>query len=615
METLLQRRLGLVHVFCIASGAMISSGLFILPGMAYARVGPAVIVCYFLAGLLSLPGMLSIAEMATAVPKAGADCYTVIRSMGPGVGTVAGLLSWFSLAMKSAFALIGMSVFTVAVVNLDIHFIAVVCCLVFLGINILGVKEAGITQVLLAAALFSIMLIYIALGLPHVSIGRFEPFAPRGLRALFSVTGYVFISYAGLLKIASVAEEIRNPSRNIPLGMGVSLLVVSVFYAFMVCVTVGVLEPADLSGSLTPISDGAARFMGRPGQVALSIAAVLAFLTTANAGIMTAARSVVPLSRDRLFPQVFGNVSSRFGTPHNALLLTGGFIILSLFLKLDLLVEAASVVLILTNVLACLSLIILRESGLQNYRPRFRAPLYPWLQIAGLIAFAFVLLEMGEDAFLITALLVLAGFCVYWFYGRKRVRLESALLHLIERITDRRLVTGMLEEELKNVIRERDEIAADRFDALVEQCPILDLEGPVRLSEFMKLAAKKLSETTAVPADVLQEALASRERESSTVLNAGLAIPHVAIEGEGVFEILLARSRQGISFSERASHIHAVFVLVGTRDERNFHLRALAAVAQIVRDPEFMHRWMRARNEQALRDVVLLGERGRVGPV
>lgn len=607
----LQRRLSLLHVFCIASGAMISSGLFILPGMAYAKVGPAVVVCYFLAGLLSLPGMLSIAEMSTALPKAGADCYAVIRSMGPGVGTVAGLLSWFSLSMKSGFALIGVSVFAAALVDLDVHLIAVLCCLVFLTINVLGIKEAGIVQVVMAAGLFAIMLMYIAAGLPNIAIGRFETFTPRGLRAVFSVSGYVFISYGGLLKIASVAEEIRNPSRNIPLGMILSLLVVSLFYTFMVCVTVGVLEPARLSGSLTPISDGAETFMGHPGRVALSVAAIIAFLTTANAGIMTAARSLVPLSRDRLFPQVFGKISARFGTPHNALLLTGGFIILSLFLKLDLLVEAASVVLILTNLLACLSVIILRESELQNYRPRFRAPLYPWLQIAGMFGFGFVVLEMGEEAFVITALLVIAGSCVYWFYGRKRVRMESALLHLVERITDRRLVTGMLEEELKSVIRERDEIAEDRFDRIIESCPILDLDGAVTRDEFFKLVADQLSKRTQIPAASLAATLEAREDESSTALSPDLAIPHVVIEGEKIFEILLARPRQGIAFSQDAPNVHAIFVLLGTKDERNFHLCALAAIAQVVRDPQFMDRWMSARNEQGLRDVVLLGERPR----
>jgi APA family basic amino acid/polyamine antiporter len=159
--------------------------------------------------------------------------------------------------------------------------------------------------------------------------------------------------------------------------MILSLLVVSILYTLMVLVTAGVLEPDVLSHSFTPISDGAAVFMGSTGRVALAIAAILAFLSTANAGVMTAARSLVPLSHDGLLPAFFGKINTRFSTPHNSLLLTALFIIIALFLKLEILVEAASVVLILTNILSCTSVIILRESRIQNYRPRFRTPLYP----------------------------------------------------------------------------------------------------------------------------------------------------------------------------------------------------------------------------------------------
>ena len=266
----MKKSLTLIHVFCIAAGAMISSGLFVLPGIAFAKAGPAVIGCYLLAGLLSLPGMLSLVEMTTAMPKAGADCYTVIRSLGPGVGTVSGLLSWFSLSMKSAFALVGMGVFAAALANLDIHLVGVLGCLVFVALNILGIKEAGSIQVLLVLGLFGLMIAYIVLGLPAVTLQRFEPFAPHGKGALFMVVGYVFISYAGLLKIASVAEEIRNPARNIPLGMLLALLIVSIFYTLMVFVTVGVLPAAQLAGSLTPISDGASVFMGHRGRIDLT---------------------------------------------------------------------------------------------------------------------------------------------------------------------------------------------------------------------------------------------------------------------------------------------------------------------------------------------------------
>jgi len=607
----LKRGLGLIHVFCIASGAMISSGLFILPGLAHARAGPGVVVSYLLAGLLAATGLLSIAELTTAMPKAGGDYFFITRGMGSAVGTVAGLLNWSSLSLKSAFALVGMAALVRLVVPIDAWVVGAALCVVFVAVNVLGVREAARLQVALIAALLGLMLLYVVKGLPAVDVQHFEPFAPGGARAIFSTAGFVFVSYGGLLKVASVAEEVRNPGRVIPLGLILSLLVVSVFYTLMVFVTSGVLPAEELNNSLTPISDGAGVFMGRTGRIALGVGAMLAFLTTANAGIMAASRYLLALSRDRLLPSPLGRVGERFRTPHVAILVTGAVVMAALFLDLDLLVKAASTGLILSYILSNLSIIVLRESGLQNYRLQFRAPLYPWIQILGIVGFAFVILEMGEGAFLISALLVAVGFATYWFYGRARTERESALLHLLQRITAKELVTGSLEAELKEVIRERDNIVLDRFDRLIEHGTVLDLEQGMSMEEFFRLVAERLAGRLKVPAPVLLERLLARERESSTVLSPGLAIPHVIVEGEGMFEVLLARSRQGITFAKDAQPVRSVFVLVGTRDERNFHLRALSAIAQVVQEPGFEKKWMAAQGEQALRDVVLLGERQR----
>jgi len=607
----LRQELNLLNVFCIASGAMISSGLFILPGLAYAKAGPAFIICYLLAGLLSLPGMLSIAEMTTAMPKAGGDCFTIIRSMGPAVGTVSGLLSWFSLSMKSAFALVGMSVFTILIVDIDIHIIAVLLCLIFLIINLIGIKQAGRTQVVLVVGLLSLMVLYIVLGLPAVKVENFAPFAPRGLASIFFTTGFVFVSYAGLLKIASVAEEIKNPARNIPLGMIISLFVVGIFYTMMVFVTAGVLDAAKLSQSLTPISDGAEVFMGPWGKIVLAVAAILAFLSTANAGIMTAARSLVPLSGDGLLPEIFGKINSRFRTPHNALLLTGFFIIVSLFLKLEILVEAASVVLILTNILACISVIILRESHIQNYQPSFRVPLYPWVQIIGIIGFGFLILEMGQEALNISFILIISGLFVYWFYGRIRTNREYALLHLIERVTSRKLTKYLLEAELREIIRERDDIVKDRFDNIIEDCVVLDIEMSIERDDFLKLVSDTMAPRLSIEPSSFFKLLVDREKQSSTVLTSSLAIPHIVIEGEHIFDILLVRCKEGVVFSDLEPKVQAVFVIAGTTDERNFHLYSLSAIAQIVQDPGFEKKWMAAKSKEALQDIVLLGKRKR----
>ncbi len=607
----LQRELSLVDVFCIASGAMISSGLFILPGLAFAHAGPAVLLSYILAGFLAMTGMLSQAELVSAMPKAGGTYFYVTRSMGPAIGTVDGFITWFSLSLKSAFALVGMAAFASLLVAWNMTLIALLFCVIFVVLNILGVKEAGRVQVFLVFGLLAILVFYVIRGVPCIQVGRLEPFAPYGFGAVFSTAGFVFVSFGGLLKVASIAEEVKDPGRVVPLGMILSLVIVTVVYMFVVFVTVGVLDAGALSGSLMPISDGAGAFMGKWGRIILSIAAALAFISTANAGIMAASRYLFASSRDGLIPAVFGRISPRFRTPYAAIFATGLFMAAALFMKLEFLVKAASSVLIMTYLFSCLSVIVLRESRLQNYQPRFRGPLYPFVQIAGIIGFGFLLFEMGREVLLINAILVVVGLFIYWFYGRIMTNREYALLHLIERITAKELTTYSLESELKEIIRERDDIVKDRFDHLVEDATVLDMDKHISAAEFFEIVSESLAGRLKLEPSQLVQKLEERERESTTVLSFFLAIPHIVVDGEHSFDILMARCQGGIAFSEEHTSIQAVFVLAGSKDERNFHLRALAAIAQIVQDPDFERKWLHAKGTKELRDIILLGERRR----
>ncbi|MCF7973562.1 MAG: amino acid permease [Phycisphaerae bacterium] len=609
--TQLKQGLKLVHVFCIAAGAMISSGLFILPGLAHSQAGPAVVFSYLLAGLLASVGVLSVAELATAMPKAGGDYFFISRGMGAGVGTVAGLLSWFSLSLKSAFALVGLTAFAQLIVPVNAYVTAVTLALLFVGLNLVGVKEAARLQVTLVFGLFGLMIFYIIRGVPEVNIQHFDPFVPYGLPAVFSTVGLVFVSYGGVLKIASVAEETENPGRTIPLGMILSLASVSLMYTVMVFVTSGVLSADVLDGSLTPISDGANAIMGRAGRFALSTAAVLAFMTTANAGIMAASRYLLALSRDRQLPSGLGRLSHRTQIPYVSVLATGVLVVLAVFIKLKILVEAASLVFMLSFMLSNASVIVLRESQLQGYRPKFKAPLYPWLQIIGIIGLSFVILEMGEEAFLISAVLILIGFCTYWFYGRKRVQRESALIHLIQRITAKELADGSLETELRDIVHQRDQIVADAFDQLIEGGLVLDLDGPMPRDAFFTQVAEALGPRLSMTPETLKQRFVAREQESSTVLGPHLAIPHIVIEGEKVFDVVVARVRKGIRFSDNAAQVKAVFFLIGTRDERNRHLRALSAIAQIAMEKGFDERWLAAKGTTDIRNMLLLSNRKR----
>lgn len=608
---ILKKELNLLHVFSITLGAIMSSGLFILPGLAYRQAGPAVILAYILAGLLATTGMLSQAELASAMPKAGGTYFYVTRSMGPAVGTVYGIITLLALALKSAFELIGMSVFTGLILDVDIRLIAIALCVLFIAINILGVKSAGRIQVLLVFIILTALLVYTVRGLKAIDVHHFTPFAPQGLGTVLAAAGFVFVSFGGLLKVASLGEEVKDPSRVLPLGMIISLIAVSLIYNAIIFITVGVLSGGQLSQTLTPISDAASVILGPWGRILFSVIAILAFASAANAGIMGASRYPLALSRDALAPGFLAQINERFQTPHYSILVTGSLMIAALFLELDVIIKAASSVLILTYVFACLAVVIMHESHVQNYQPRLKAPFYPWIQIIGVLGFGILLWQIGLEALLITSLLIVSGLFVYWFYGRIRAVREYALLHLIERITAKELTSHILETELKEIIRERDSIIQDEFDRIIERSIVLDVPKAVPVESFFKQVAEAMADHLQVDPNLLLKSLLDRESESSTVINQTLAIPHVVIEGNHRFDILLARCNEGVAFSPSTPKVHTVFVLVGSKDERNLHLQALAAIAQIAQSHDFDKRWMRAKSKEALRDIILLGPRRR----
>jgi len=608
----LKKELGLLDVFCIASGAMISSGLFILPGVAFSKTGPSLFLSYLLAAFLALPAMFSKAELTTAMPRAGGDYFFITRSMGYAVGSIAGAASWFSLSLKSAFALVGMSAYVALITNIPITSAAVLFCLFFVLLNIIGVREATLFQRFLVLGILIISLFYISRGFASIHINKFVPFMPNGAGPIFATTGFVFVSYGGLTKIASVAEEVRNPGKNIPLGMILSLIVAGVLYTLAVFVTTGVLEPGKFQSSLTPISDAAELIAGNTGGIIMALAAIFAFVSTANAGVMSASRYPMAMSRDGVLPKFFKKVNMRFGTPHYAVLFTGGFMILAITcLRLEMLVKVASTFLIMLFIFANLAVVVMRESRIQNYQPKFRSPFYPWMQVVGVISGIFLIFEMGTASYSIIGIFILVGLLWYLIYVRQKAREEFALIHVIERITAKELTSNYLETELKGIIKERDDIVEDRFDKLIKNGRILDLKGSFTMKQFFGLAADALASELHTDSKALSKLLLKREEESSTVLRPGLAIPHIVVEGDGKFKILLARCKKGIVFPSSKSKVHIVFVLAGSRDERNFHLRALAAIAEIVQSAGFDKNWLRARNLNELRDIILLAERKR----
>ncbi|MHC4232053.1 MAG: amino acid permease [Planctomycetota bacterium] len=607
----LKKQLNLLDVFCIASGAMISSGIFILPGLAFSYAGPAVFISYLLAGVLALIGVLSVIELSTAMPKAGGDYYFVTRSMGPLVGTVSGVMSWFALSLKTAFAVFGIAEVVFLLTGTPILVTAAIVCAAFAILNIIGVEAAAKLEVYLVIGLLAILGIYCFVGKLQFEAAHFRPFLPEGTNSVLSTAGFVFVAYGGLLNVATISEEVKNPKRNIPLGFLLSVLVITVLYTVVLIITVGVMDPQRLSGSLSPIADAAEQLSGKPGYILVTAAAFMAFITTANAGIMSASRYPLALSRDKLLPRIAGFVHKRYNTPVFAVGLTSVFIFCALLLDIELLVKAASTVILTANVLAALAVIIMRHSKVVNYQPSFRVPFYPVLPIIGMLFFIVLIVDMGLASIEISLGLLAASVCMYVFYGRKQAQIEYALLHLIEQVTAKELTTHALESELREILHQRDEVIDDPFDKIVKEASVLDLDGPMSRKDCFAAISEKLALRVSCTAEQMVEMLQQRESESTTAVSSMVAIPHLVIEGEGVFRILIARCKEGVRFSDRNQAVKAIFVIMGTKDQRTLHLKSLAAIAQIVQSAHFEQYWQQVRTTDQLQDILFLSERKR----
>jgi len=422
----------------------------------------------------------------------------------------------------------------------------------------------------------------------------------------------VFISYGGLTKVASIAEEVKEPGKNLPRGMLLAWLVVSVFYITVVAITIGVISHSEMANSLTPISLAAAKFMPLAGFMLLSLAAIAAFVTTANGGIFAASRAPMAMSRDRLLPSLISRLSHRFQTPYISILLTGGFMIVAVvFLDLESLIKTASTLMIILFILDNLSVIVMRESKIQSYRPMFKSPLYPYIHIFAIIAYSALIIDMGKVPLLISIGFVCLSGVWFLVYASRRVSRASAVMHLVERVTDRELKTVTLEDELRDILLERDDIIEDRFDKLIKDCEILDIKGRKKAEDVFRQISKILERRLDVNEYVLFEKFIHREAEGGTVVQPGFAIPHIIVEGENKFDILLVRAIDGIDFPHAPDPVRIMFVLAGSRDQRNYHLRALMAIAQIAQEKDFEKRWLTARDTNTIRNLILLSRRKR----
>lgn len=628
----LKKELRLFDVYAISTGAMFSSGFFLLPGIASAYSGPSVILAYLLGGILVLPAMLSVAELSTALPRAGGPYYFLDRSLGPMVGTVGGLGTWLALIFKSAFALVGMGAYLGLFFDVDIKPVAVTLTLLFMIMNIVGVKKTTRLQNTFVIVLIGILILFVVqglfelfgIGMDQVAQTQLTPFLPFGYEGLLATVGLVFVSYAGLTQIASVAEEVRNPDRNIPLGMILSLLTATVIYVLGVFVMVGVLDPDVLREDLTPVATAAVEFFDLfpepAGLILVVIAAIAAFASTGNAGIMSAARYPLGMARDQLIWKKLASVG-RFKTPTVSIVLTAGLMIgFILLMNVEDIAKLASAFMLMIFGLLNLAVIVMRESKIEEYDPGFNSPLYPGLQILGMLISVLLIVEMGILAIAFTGLLT--AFCIgwYYYYAHHKIRRQGAIYHVHARLGERRY--RGLETEMRDILREKGLRSEDPYEKIVARSVVIDEKrGDLSYHIIIKQVAEQLAPRFHIGAEDLSDLFIQAQDTGAIPVGGGVVINHIRIDRDQPTEMALVRIPESIKLKTEGYHplnkngraelekIYAIIFIVSSEENSGQHLRTLAHMAEMVDQPSFLERWKGAKHEGELREILLRDER------
>lgn len=599
----LKKNLGFFDVVAFGIGPMLSSGIFLLPGIVFAKVGPSAILAYVVAAILIIPALLSKAELATAMPKAGGAYYFLDRSMGPLIGTISGFGTWMSLAFKSAFDLIGLGAYLVLFVDLPIKPVAASLCVVFAVLSISGVKNVGRFQGIFVSLLLGLMTYFITKGFFFIEPAHFKPFFVDAKESFLGAVGLVYVSFAGLTKIASVAEEVEDLDRNIPYGMMVALIVTIIVYVLGLIVMIGVDPGVEFAHSLTPVVDAAQKFMGPVGRILMTAAAILAFVASANAGITAASRYPLAMSRDNLLNDYWKKIG-RFNTPTRSILLTMGLMICFILILSPVgIAKLGSAFKLLIFGMLNLAVIVMRESKITAYDPGYKTKLYPWAQIVGILSPVILIPELGILPMILSGGVVICGALWYYLYAKKRVDRSAAMYQVFERVGAQ--ATPQLYEELRDIIREKGTRREDIFEQCVLRAGVVLHRQGQSYQEVLEIAASIISKRLDLPVQTVFQELSNIEDVS---LGNHLALPHAKIEKAEKPELVIIHSKDGIKMKLTEEEIYAMLVLVSPSGRPRQHLRFLAELANRAEQIDFSGGWRNLSDNDMIRNTFIRAE-------
>jgi len=452
-EEELAKDLGLVSAMTIGIGTMIGAGIFVLPGVAANAAGPVVVVSFVAGGVIAMVNALSVSELGTAMPKAGGGYFYINKALGPMFGSIAGMGDWMGLAFASAFYCIGFGQYLAVFVGLPavgflnpIQMGALVAGLIFVAVNYIGAKETGGVQTVIVFVLLSILGVFAVAGFlsfDYATLAGSDGLAPFGTGAVLPATALVFVSFLGYAKIATVAEELKNPGRNLPIAVIGSVAIVTVIYAVLVTTMLGVVPWPDLSLESPvaqaaqvafPSSIGPVGGVAAAAAAAMTAGALLATASSANASILASARINFAMGRDRIVTNWLNEIHPSYATPYRSILVTGGLIVVfiaALGQEVETLAKAASVLHLIVYALMNAALIVFREADVPEYDPDFTVPLYPLTPVLGAVLSLGLVTFMDGIEIALSAAFVVAAVLWYFLYARRKTPDQGVLSNYI----------------------------------------------------------------------------------------------------------------------------------------------------------------------------------------
>ena len=444
----LSRDLSLFDITMIGVGAMIGAGIFVLTGIAAGAAGPALILSFALNGIVTIFSAMVYAELGSAIPEAGGG-YLWVKEGLPGPNAfLAGWMSWFAHAVAGSLYGLGFGSYLYLVFeefNLPTlglpeeiahKALAVIVILVFIYINYRGSSETGLAGNVITVLKVIILLIFIGSGLWAIYLNpsflqKFQNFAPNGLAGIVTAMGLTFIAFEGYEIIVQAGEEVKDPRRNIPRAVFLSLAIVVPIYMLVAFVTLGAVNPESAQATYLwlaehaelGVAEAARQFMPY-GTFLLLVGGILSTMSALNATTFSSTRVSFAMGRDKNLPDAFGEVHARTRTPHKALLFSGALIMfIAVAIPIEDVAAAADVMFLLLFMQVNLAAITIRKKYGDRLNYGYLMPFFPIVPIIGIVTELFLAIFMfnySPIAWVFAIIWIGAGTVLFYVYARPR---------------------------------------------------------------------------------------------------------------------------------------------------------------------------------------------------